>query len=82
MQEITKEVVDYYNGKQDEWKILKIIDVNYKIIFRDSIYPTGFYEWLFNPKYKVFEVFVKDNVQIGLFRKQPKEIIKYLRGVI
>ena len=48
----------------------------------------GFYEWLFNPKYGVFEVFDVNLYNIFDVRKSkdfntksPEEIIKYLAGV-
>jgi hypothetical protein len=77
MNKVEREVVEFYNNRQDEWSVWKIF-VNSKdekidlkgFINEDigNIYIRkkenkesgeciGFYEWLFNPKYKVFEVF-------------------------
>jgi hypothetical protein len=54
-----KEVVEYYNNGQDEFENL-IIDGSTVILWQKGHlhkHVIGFYEWLFNPEYKVFEVF-------------------------
>jgi hypothetical protein len=63
-----KEVIEYYNNGQDEWNDLINIDVKNGIVefgewinkengYKGIREEIDFYEWLFNPKYKVFEVF-------------------------
>ena len=90
-----KDIIKYYNKGQGEYKITGINDDNY-VIFRiekpkveNYFRAIGFYEWLVNPKYKVFEVFAvyKDYLfwedEVGMqYVREPKEIIEYLRGVI
>jgi len=97
-------IKEYYNDKQDEYKITyfklnddeisNCIEIVYKDMLKEII---GFYEWLFNPRYKVLEVFgiINDNMigndihdlAINLIRnedgrKSPAEIIAYLENQI
>jgi hypothetical protein len=54
-----KEIKEYYNNGQDEFENL-IIDGETVVLWQKGHlhkHVIGFYEWLFNPKYKVFEVF-------------------------
>lgn len=57
----TKEVIKYWNENQDEWKVEHIENKAVRIHEIHNAHTVvsiiGFYEWLFNPKYKVFEVF-------------------------
>ncbi len=87
---MNKKVIEYYNKNQDEFHIIsynKKIKV-FKILYFGHEYKIDSYEFIFNPKYKVFEVFgINDMKTVLAFRKkgawnltarQPKEIIKYL----
>ena len=57
--------IEYYNKNQSEYELLHIekIGKHYDCLIKIRIDDipfydrAGFYEWLFNPKYKVFEVF-------------------------
>lgn len=59
-----KAITDYYNNGQEEYEIMdmdigdwSIVDVSHYEKNGDQTCDTiGFYEFLFNPKYKVFEV--------------------------
>jgi hypothetical protein len=84
-----KEVIEYYNNGQDEI-VVKNID-NKNVVFNYNpntgnyrIYKIGFYEWLFNPKYKVFEVFFKHNTHkwnlFDFIKAKPQEILDYLKN--
>jgi hypothetical protein len=65
-----KEVIEYYNNGQDDEK-LKVEDIfigiqndwKVKVLYESP--SIGFYEWLFNPRYKVFEVFNIDESDIA-----------------
>jgi hypothetical protein len=99
-------VKELYNNGQDEYEIKKIyknIHGEYKVVIRkiskNAIVKRwewerekDFYEWLINPKYKVFEIFPKaskgilvrlestfhvNNVWKNWF-KQPEKILTYL----
>jgi hypothetical protein len=81
-----KEVVDYYNNGQDEI-VVKNID-NKNVVFNYNpntgnyrIYKIGFYEWLFNPEYKVFEVFPVERTEFKMHYKKcgtwGKPVMKY-----
>ncbi|MHA2039629.1 MAG: hypothetical protein ACW98X_24680 [Promethearchaeota archaeon] len=64
-----KNVIEYYN-KSDlcNFKIesvnngLNLVKECWHIKFKDIHNPVGFYEFLFNPIYKVFEVFINANL--------------------
>jgi len=83
-----KKLIKYYNDNQSEIKVINIDNKN--VTFNHNpktgnyqIYKIGFYEWLFNPKYKVFEVFGLDafernHILNGALRMNTEEIIKYL----
>jgi hypothetical protein len=91
-----KEVIEHYNNGQDKWEIGDIIsDCTQCIVYigkSESVIRMniGFYEWLFNPKYKVFEVFkVSPKYFMGFIQhkgiwhmgvKQPQEILTYLKN--
>jgi hypothetical protein len=101
-----KEVIEHYNNGQDEYENRGIYknylgDYVVKIYYEyDSETKTickeieiGFYEWLFNPKYKVFEVFKlgRADMEENIFEvswvynyttKQPQEILDYLKNQI
>lgn len=78
--------IDKYNERNDEFSIVsyndKIQQFSVRHIGHD--YKIDFYEFIFNPKYKVLEVFGKyperfmnyDRKSYGM--KQPKQIIKYI----
>jgi hypothetical protein len=61
------EVIEHYNNGQDEYIIEMIREIHDRynkptgeyivILEQETCNHIGFYEWLFNPKYKVFEVF-------------------------
>ena len=80
-------VIEYYNKGQDVIKIKSLDEheVYHQILKSDKI-PKGhkmlldhnsisFYEWIFNPKYKVFEVFLIDRMKIKKMLKHNLEII-------
>jgi hypothetical protein len=98
-----EKVKEIYNNGQDEYRIKYdwvdefankkgwFIKSDNKYFLGNDWVPIGFYEWLINPKYKVFEVYKKyinDIIEFGKFidkivgmclnNKQPEEIIKYL----
>jgi hypothetical protein len=98
-----KEVIEYYNNGQDEYNIESIFQRNNRgtndISENDPYYVSincnqkGFYEWLFNPRYKVFEVFKlgRADMEENIFEvswvynyttKQPQEILDYLKNQI
>ena len=90
----TQAVQEYYNQGQSEYSICDIGEDFVRIkrfgTITEHYYKIGFYEWLFNPKYKVFEVFQVNSIIgdiSGLFTakekwryipKQSTEIIDYL----
>lgn len=63
-----QDIIKYYNKNQDEWWTTDYND-DYQMYVEEyddnqgcclnsgDKYWIGFYEWLFNPKYKVFEIF-------------------------
>lgn len=69
------------------------IEFNNKFYILNCFYNIGFYEWLFNPRYKVFEVFDITYIKTSMLYelegarekiiiRQPEEIIKYLESTI
>lgn len=95
-------VVEFYNNGQGRYEILKIecveeentsnswvVEITGKWILGKI--KIGFYEWLGNPEYKVFEVFkakvgfIMDDVSFGEecdTIKSPAEIISYFENQI
>ncbi len=94
--------IEYYNKGQSEIKIKSIDEheVYHQILKSDKI-PKGhkmlldhksisLYEWIFNPKYKVYEVFnvnkydirLKDIRETSREYKSEKEILEYLHQQI
>jgi hypothetical protein len=88
-----KEVIEYYNNGQSEWEII-VINSSYDIMIKLKddekryVVNIGFYEWLFNPIYKVFEVFnICECDMINLYDglntillKNPDKILLYLKN--
>ena len=92
-----QEIVNVYNDKQDEWYIIRfdkeceihisIPDETSVVKYRDiGSEWIGLYEWLFNPKYRVLEVFkivmtssiLTFDIDLNFKIKQPEEIIDYI----
>jgi hypothetical protein len=80
-------LADIYNERQDEYKVKSINAQNSGLVVFEYGRYIGFYEFIFNPKYGVFEMF--DIYENGLFDyngfshklfnvKQPLEIVKYI----
>jgi hypothetical protein len=99
LENVLTKVVKYYNESDIcNFKIeyvnngLGLVEEYWTIKFKDIHNPVGFYEFLFNPVYKTFEVF---KVKIGFLMtrvslsnhepdivKTPKEVINYLGNKI
>ncbi len=97
-----QEIVDVYNDRQDKYDVKSILHFNgwYRVhidIKRDDsivvvdqrIPVIGFYEWLFNPKYRVLETLnimtllnITKGIGFQILIREPEEIIDYIyRGV-
>lgn len=72
------------NSLIDDWQVrIEAIGINAMYDIKE-VHTVYFYEWLFNPKYKVFEVFksVLNFFETKTFEiKQPEQIIEYLAEV-
>jgi len=94
-----QKIVDVYNDGQNEWRIINIGKVDYSIVVvsekfkevRDCRIYIDFYEFLFNPKYRVFVTFFPNiTCNYHIIRcicyqgkwKQPEEIIDYIYNEI
>lgn len=90
---MNKRVSEYYNEKQHKyWIDIKDNEVyihplkpykcgkgNYSVYRKTGeCFVVGSYEWLFNPKYKVFEVFDAYVSSHSIREKSLREIIDYL----
>jgi len=87
-----KAITDIYNDRQDEYKVDEILKGHfgtYKVKINGKHQITfykewiGFYEFLFNPKYGVFEVFGIDSLdniynEYIWLNKSTEEIIDYM----
>ena len=104
---MSNKILDYYNKQQSEYVVWQIVDSSgtwkvdiekntEKVItaIHMAIKSIGFYEWVFNPKYGVFEAFGKihglyildilDADEDGYLKvvEPPSEIIKILSKLI
>lgn len=95
-----EKVIEIYNKGQDEYAIdiKKDVSGDYVVFITETkdneTFMADFYEWLFGPKYKVFEVFpqllenesmtgnflfmVFTRGKLNYLKKQPAEILRYL----
>ena len=90
-----KKIAYVFNARQDKWYIVRVLkdgEIYMGIPDAESVVEyepkewIGFYEFLFNPKYKVFEVFeiytiscvTLCELEKRLKIKQPQQIIDYM----
>jgi len=84
-----QKIIKVYNDRQDEHRVMSLnpnINTNrigVEIGNTNQYDNIGLYEWLFNPKYKVFEVFGIDSLdtihhEYIWLNKSEKEIIDYI----
>lgn len=91
-------IYKWHHRDEIEWSVLSIDEKTYDVTLskvaheeepfvksknKQKLKIIEFYQFIFAPKYKVFEVFeIYDMGVCDIYKKQPKEIIKYLEEQI